>query len=94
VKQEIAQEGEQINIEKKSTAKEELEAVENKQTYTPKGMSGVQKVDGYTPSNNVVKNASVIASKGSINDSKTWQAVLIERLEEMWGNIQNLMGSK
>lgn len=77
-----------------ASSEQEKERVEKAKPYTPGGISGVGKVDGYAPSLNVAQQSDKLVAKGNINESQTWQATLIERLEEMWGDIRNLFTAK
>lgn len=90
VKAEIAQEvKESEELTKEVTPKEKKSDPKEKED-TLGGISVVEKVDGYAPSAEVAKDAEKLSTKGNVNESKTWQATLIERLEKMWGNIQTL----
>lgn len=47
-------------------------------------------MDGYAPSQDVASSAQEIAEKGPVNESKTWQASLLQRFLEMWGSFKAL----
>ena len=49
--------------------------------------SRVSEIQGYKPSRDVAQNAADIAEKGPVEDSRTWQASLLERLRAMWGDL-------
>ncbi len=94
VKKEISEDGEKEKDVKVDSSDEERETVEQKQKHTPVGIRSKVKVDGYPPSTVIAQNARSISRKGDVRESKTWQALLIERLEEIWGDIQSLFSTK
>lgn len=47
-------------------------------------------MSGYPPSQQVATNAKEIAEKGPVNDSKTWQAMVLQRFLEIWGSFKGL----
>ncbi len=49
-----------------------------------------QHMYGYEPSQEIASQMEEIAEHGEVSDSKTWQAMLMQRLSQMWGGIQKL----
>lgn len=47
-------------------------------------------MSGYEPSQDIADNSELISEKGSVREGKTWQAALLQRLKEMWGNLLSL----
>ncbi|MFH1547083.1 MAG: hypothetical protein ABIC57_01200 [bacterium] len=93
VKEEISNEEKEIGAELSSSEEEKVK-VEQKIEPIKQRSGGQIKVDGYAPSQTVAQNSTKIAQKGDVNKSQTWQAVLIQRLEEIWGDIRGLFSAK
>jgi len=62
------------------------------QQYVEIGTSGRVPIgiSGYAPSKDVADKAEEIAEKGPICDSKTWQAMLLQRFLEIWGSFKGI----
>lgn len=93
VREEISKEEENSKVEL-SSSEEEKTTVEQKNPVVQHSSGANIKVDGYSPSQEVAKNSDKLVAKGDVHQSQTWQAMLIERLEEIWGDIRGLFSAK
>ena len=94
VKEEISSEEDSASSMTSPESEKEKERVEQKKRGIQHSTGKKIKIDGYSPSPEIAQNSEKIASKGDVNESKTWQAVLIERLEQIWGDIRGLFSTK
>lgn len=79
---------------KSQTAEEEKQDVEQKTVGESQILRPNIKIDGYNLSSVVSQNSKNISLKGDVHESKTWQAMLIERIEEIWGDVRGLFSAK
>lgn len=92
VKMEIAEsEREMKGVE--TSAIEEKRTVEQGDLDTHGGIKTSFKLDGYQPSAQIVSNSKSIAFHGDIKKAETWQALLVQRLQEIWGSIQKFFAT-
>ncbi len=85
--------GEQQIQEVQAQTSEQKELTATQGTHdTGTGVTGRTSlgVQGYVPSQEVANNADQIAEKGSVQDAKTWQAVLLQRFMQIWGSFKGL----
>ncbi len=54
---------------------------------------GAVQIAGYSPSSTIADNAETIATKGNVQDSRTWQAMLLQRFLEIWGSFKGLFSN-
>jgi hypothetical protein len=97
------EQGEKPSVEPESQQIAKKQTAEGKEQTTTMGTQdtagGVATrmslgMSGYAPSQQVASNAKDIAEKGPVNDSKTWQAMVLQRFLEIWGSFKGLFAEQ
>ncbi|MBN1618985.1 hypothetical protein JW887_06645 [Candidatus Dojkabacteria bacterium] len=84
----------------------QTQTAEQKELTTTQGLGnttqGVSKIAsmidddvyGYQPDATVAQKAEEISNEEPVEQSKTWQALALKRIYEMWGSFKNLFGQQ
>lgn len=87
------QENAQTEIIAQTAEKKEVPTTAGTQN-TAQGMASRAMMFGYQPSKTVASNLTELSEKGDVRSAKTWQAVMLRRLMEMWGSITSLFSQQ